>query len=117
MKRGEIWKVNLDPAVGAEIKKTRPCVIVGRDALSKLPLTIVVPLTDWNQAFAQADWHVLVKSTAQNGLSKDSSADTYQVRSISVNRLVEKLGEISITVMAQIGQGLVLSLALDKLVV
>lgn len=45
MKRGEVWQVNLDPTIGAEIKKNRPCVIVNRDALARLPLKIVVPLT------------------------------------------------------------------------
>ncbi len=34
MKRGEVWQANLDPTVGAEIKKNRPCVIVNRDTLA-----------------------------------------------------------------------------------
>ncbi|MBK9716018.1 MAG: type II toxin-antitoxin system PemK/MazF family toxin [Saprospiraceae bacterium] len=37
MKRGEIWLLNLDPAVEAEIHKTRPCIIVSVDQLGKLP--------------------------------------------------------------------------------
>jgi mRNA-degrading endonuclease toxin of MazEF toxin-antitoxin module len=35
MKRGEIWLINLDPTIGAEIRKTRPAVIVNDDALEK----------------------------------------------------------------------------------
>ena len=42
MKRGEIWLLNLDPTIGAEIKKTRPAVIVNHDHLGKLPLKIIV---------------------------------------------------------------------------
>lgn len=47
MKQGEIWLINLDPTIGAEIKKTRPAIIVNDNSLGKLPLKIIVPLTDW----------------------------------------------------------------------
>lgn len=113
MKRGEVWEVNLDPTIGAEIKKIRPCVLVNRDALARLPLKIIVPLTEWKESFRRAPWHVPVESTSQNGLTKKTSADTYQVRSISEERLVRKLGEISDSVMQMIGIGLALSLGLN----
>ena len=48
MRREEIWLVSLDPTVGSEIRKTRPAVIASSDALRKLPLPIVVPITRWN---------------------------------------------------------------------
>lgn len=44
MKRGEIWLINLDPTVGAEIRKSRPAVIVNDDALGKLPLKLLCRL-------------------------------------------------------------------------
>jgi len=47
MRRGEIWLINLDPTVGAEIRKTRPAVIVNDDAIGILPLKVIVPVTDW----------------------------------------------------------------------
>ena len=114
MKRGAVWEVNLDPTIGAEIKKIRPCVVVSRDALARLPLKIIVPLTEWDQRFETAPWHVPVEPTPENGLSKKSSADTYQVRSISEKRLVRRLGILSDQVMERIGDGLALSLALGK---
>jgi mRNA interferase MazF len=46
MKQGEIWLINLDPAFGTEIKKTRPAIIVSDDSLGKLPLKVIVPITD-----------------------------------------------------------------------
>jgi len=113
MRSGEVWEVNLDPTIGVEIKKVRPCVIVNRDALARLPLKIIVPLTEWNEGFARAPWHVLVEATPTNGLSKKSSADTYQVRSISEARLIKRLGELSDQVMDEINKGLSISLALD----
>ncbi len=45
--RGEIWKVSLDPTVGAEIRKTRPVVVVSSDAVGVLPIKLVAPLTEW----------------------------------------------------------------------
>jgi len=113
MKRSEVWEVNLDPTIGAEIQKTRPCVIVNRDALAKLPLKIIVPLTEWDPSYASAPWHIPIDSTPTNGLAKKSSADTFQVRSVSQHRLVRRLGVLPEDTMAKIAQGLKISLALD----
>ena len=46
MLRGEVWLINLDATVGAEIRKTRPAVIVSADAIGVLPLRVVVPLAE-----------------------------------------------------------------------
>jgi mRNA interferase MazF len=56
--RGEIWLINFDPSVGAEIQKLRPAVVVSDDAIGKLPLRIVVPITDWQPNFANYPWFV-----------------------------------------------------------
>jgi len=74
-KRGDVWLVNFDPTVGAEIRKVRPAVVLSVAGVGRLPLRIVVPLTDWKQHYAQASWFVAVPATAANGLSKDSGAD------------------------------------------
>ena len=113
MRRGEVWEVRLDPTQGSEIKKIRPCVIVSNDLMGRLSLKIVVPLTTWKSSFKNAPWHVFVEKTAENGLSKSSSADTFQVRSISESRLVKKLGTLVPKEMEKINQGLSISLSLD----
>lgn len=112
MKRGEVWLVNLDPAIGAEIRKSRPCVIVSRDAFALLPLRIVVPITAWDDRFAVAPWHIPIERTKENGLRKKSSADTFQVRSISEQRLMRRVGQLSDDVMSSIDAALALCLAL-----
>lgn len=79
MKQGEIWLINLDPTVGAEIRKTRPAVIVNDNALGKLPLKIIVPITDWKPQYAVALWMTKLEPNKQNGLDKASAADAFQI--------------------------------------
>ena len=105
--------MNLDPTVGSEIRKKRPAVIVSRDSIGILPLKIVVPITGWKDEFAQAPWLVPVERDPANGLDKKSAADTFQVRSVSEQRLVERLGELSTEEMQRIEEGLALTLKLD----
>ncbi len=102
MKQNEVWLINLDPTIGAEIKKTRPAIIVNDNALGKLPLKIVVPLTDWKNRYEIAPWMIKIEPTSINGLNKSSSADCFQIRSLSQKRFVNKLGEVSSTVMSEI---------------
>jgi mRNA interferase MazF len=94
-RRGEVWRVEFDPARGAEIQKTRPAVVVNVATAGKLPLRVIVPLTGWHAAFAHAFWMVPIEPTPGNSLSKTSAADAFQVRSFSVERFVEKVGELS----------------------
>jgi mRNA interferase MazF len=51
-KRGEIWLVNFDPTVGAEIKKVRPAVVISSDSVGKLPIKLIAPITDWKTYFS-----------------------------------------------------------------
>jgi mRNA interferase MazF len=104
MQRGEIWLVNLDPTVGSEIRKTRPAVIVSSDLIGILPLKVIVPLTEWRERYANAPWMVRIDAEDQNGLAKTSAADGLQIRSISHQRLVKKLGLLQPIQVAQIVQ-------------
>lgn len=92
MKQSEIWLIDLNPTKGAEIHKIRPGVIVNDNALGKLPLKIIVPITDWKDRYEIAPWMVKIEPDAENGLNKISTADCFQIRSISQERLIKKLG-------------------------
>lgn len=94
MKQGEIWLIDLDPTKGAEIQKKKPAVIVNDNSLGRLPLKIIVPITDWKEHYIIAPWMVKIESSNTNGLSKTSSADCFQIRSLSQERLIKKLGYI-----------------------
>jgi mRNA interferase MazF len=115
MFRGEIWSVNLDPTIGSEIRKTRPAVIVSRDSIGILPLKIVVPITGWRDEFSQAPWLVPLERDPQTGLVKKSAADALQVRSVSQERLVERLGQLDNGSMERIGAALALTLDIENL--
>ncbi|HEY9175467.1 MAG TPA: type II toxin-antitoxin system PemK/MazF family toxin [Verrucomicrobiae bacterium] len=93
--RGEIWEVEFRPAVGAEIRKARPAVVINVPELGRLPLCIVVPITEWRPTFAEYAWFVHLPPTPQNGLAKESGADAFQVKSVSEDRLQRRLGRIT----------------------
>ena len=94
MKQGEIWIVNLDPSIGAEIKKSRPCVIVNDDAVGILPLKIIAPITGYKDKFNNVPWMVTLNPGNENGLDKKSVIDLFQVRSVAEERLIERVGMI-----------------------
>ncbi|MBI5649071.1 MAG: type II toxin-antitoxin system PemK/MazF family toxin [Chloroflexi bacterium] len=113
MRRGEVWLVNLDPTIGAEIKKTRPAVIVNDDAIGILPLKVIVPITDWKDRYAVAQWMVRIDPDAENGLTKISAADAFQVRSVAQERLTQRIGELSEPLMEKITTALAVVLGIE----
>jgi mRNA interferase MazF len=94
-KRSEVWLVRFDPLQGAEIRKIRPAVVLSVDAIGRLPLRIVVPITDWKPIYASLSWFAFLPVTPGNGLAKDSGADAFQVKSVSETRFVRRLGAVT----------------------
>jgi mRNA interferase MazF len=110
-KRGEVHVVNLDPTVGREIQKRRPCVVVSTDIVNvSSDLLIIVPITD---AIGKTG-HIHI-SIPQNegGLKKPSVANCLQIRAVSTDRILEKWGHLSAGTMQRIDAGLRLTLGLD----
>ena len=93
-KHGEIWSVQFNPAVGAEMRKVRPALVVSLDSIGRLPLRLVVPITDWNPRFSSLGWFVFLAADASNNLMKDSGVDAFQVKSVSLQRFVRKIGTV-----------------------
>jgi mRNA interferase MazF len=114
MKRSEVWLINLDPTVGAEIRKTRPAIVVNHDGLGILPLRVVVPITDWKDRYAIADWMVKLEPDSFNNLTKPSCADCFQVRSVSQDRFIRKLGQLNDGKMLEIEKALALVLKIKQ---
>ena len=113
MNRGEVWLINLDPTVGREIRKTRPSVIVNDDAIGVLPLKVIDPVTEWKDHYAVAPWMIRLEPDAENGLDKPSAADAFQVRSVSQERFVRRLGRLADSVMQEITRALAIVLSIE----
>ncbi len=81
-------------------------MIVNDNTLGKLPLKIIVPLTDWKDRYEIAPWMVKVILDRQNKLAKDSSADCFQIRSVAEERCIKKVGQVDIETMNKVRKAL-----------
>jgi mRNA interferase MazF len=88
--RGEIRWVKLDPTIGAEIQKTRSCLILQNDTMNQYgQLTIAIP---FRPGIKQAPYVVNVVASNSNGLDKDRFLDVAQIRSIDGQRVLGLVG-------------------------
>ncbi|MHB1947769.1 MAG: type II toxin-antitoxin system PemK/MazF family toxin [Gammaproteobacteria bacterium] len=113
MKRGEIYYANLDPTIGAEIKKKRPVLVISNDANNKASSTItVIPITsNTNKIYP---FEVLLEQK-DSGLIKPSKAQCHQIRTISKLRIAGKrAGFVNATILRRIQSALELHLDFDR---
>lgn len=113
MRRGEVWLVEFDPTVGDEIRKLRPAVLVSDEGVGVLSLKVVVPVTKWQERFMERKWMALLEPTTENGLTKRSAADAFQVNSVSTERFVRQIGTLSETEMQAITRALALVMKIE----
>ena len=110
--RGDVVEVNLDPTVGTEIKKTRPCVVVQNNVGNRHSRrTIIVPVTSAEHIVKPFAIHVPV-SHGEGGLRKPSIILCDQIRAVGKSRLVRILGRLSSPTMEKLDKALKISLAL-----
>jgi mRNA interferase MazF len=107
-RRGEIWLVDFDPAVGAEIQKVRPAVVIGVNSIGRLPLRMVVPITDWKIRYVNYPWIVELPASPNSWLAKNSGADAFQTKSVSQTRFVRLLGQITVAQLDDIASAIAL---------
>lgn len=115
MRRGEIVTVSFDPAQGSEASKTRPAVIVSNDAANATATRLrrgvitVVPVTSNNTRVYP--FQVLLPA-GQTGLSHDSKAQAEQVRSVAVERIGRRVGQLPAALVTELDQALRVHLSL-----
>jgi len=87
MKRFEVYLINLDPTVGKEVKKTRPCLIISPDEMNEhISTVIIAPMTSRVRNYPSRITCVFQGKKGQIVLD--------QIRTVDKNRLVKKLGAI-----------------------
>lgn len=87
VKRGEVWLAALDPTMGSEIQKTRPCLVISPDELNAhLRTVIVVPMTTGSRP---APFRVALRFKGKDGLILPD-----QMRTIDKARLEKRLGKV-----------------------
>lgn len=97
-----MWWLDLNPTVGAEMQKVRPVVVVSSDAVGRLPLRLVAPVTGWQERFALNLWHVRIDPDPTNSLTKVSAVDALQVRCVAIERFRQRLGRVSASLLDEI---------------
>jgi len=114
LKSGDIFWVNLDPALGDEIQKKRPVVVLNQGHEKNLKLSIVVPITGWKKSWEDNPFFVVINPNQQNGLQKKSAIDCYQIRAISHNRFMDHIGRVTEMQMSELKRSISLILDLDS---
>lgn len=115
MRRGEIVTVRFDPARGAEARKTRPAVVVSNDAANATAARLgrgvitVVPVTS---SISRVYPFQVLLPAGRTGLLHDSKAQAEQVRSVAVERVGPRLGQLPPALVAELDRALRLHLSL-----
>jgi mRNA interferase MazF len=103
-KRGQVWWVDHDPALGSEPAMTRPSIVVSSDEHNEfMPTVTVCPLT--SSIKRVYDFEVYM-TEGDGGIPKDSKAQPQLVRTISKQRLIGYLGTVSETTLELVDEGL-----------
>lgn len=110
-KRGEVYLVNFDPAVGSEIKKTRPALVLQNDIGNQYSsVTIVAAITSQFEELLYPT-EVFINAP-EGGLPRDSVVLLNQIRSIDKQRLVQRMGIVNRSTLEKISRAIEISLGL-----
>ena len=109
--RGQIWLVSLDPAIGSEIKKTRPVLVISNDLNNQYAETVtILPISDMGQKVYPFE---VLLSSEDAGLNKPSKIKCQQIRTVDKKRFIKPLGAIHKNLFPQVDQAIKTHLGID----
>ncbi len=109
---GDVVLLDLNPTRGDEKNKTRPCLIIQKK-ITPLHLVTVLPITDDN-SHRNGLFFVVIPDYKKTGLTKKSVIDCYQIRTVSLNRIVKKMGVIDQELVDKIKESMALILGIHS---
>lgn len=112
-RRGEVYLVQFDPAIGAEIKKTRPALILQNDLANRHSVVTIVAAITSKFDFPLYPSEVLVKSP-EGGLNVDSVVAMNQIRTIDRQRLLKRLGYLTPETMIRVDRAVLSSFGIVR---
>jgi mRNA interferase MazF len=112
--RGEIYLTALDPAVGHEIKKTRPALVIQNDVTNQYGMTTIIAAITSRVSTPPYPNEVVVQPIG-TGLEIVSTVRLDQIRTVDRKRLIKRLGKVSPEVMRKVDEAIKISLGLVAL--
>jgi mRNA interferase MazF len=115
---GDIVRVSLDPAIGHEKQKERFCLVIEKGS-SHLNLIIILPITN-DTGNRNSQFYIPITNLKEAGLHKPSVIDCYQIRTVSIERLVKgkfgafTIGKVDEAVLFEVRQKLAWLLDIDE---
>ena len=112
IRRGDVFRVRLDPTIGNEIRKTRPSVVVSNDQACRFDTVVqIVPVTGLSDRPVR---HYEARvSSAESGLTKPSRAVANQIRTVAKERLLERIGRLDSSEISALEKAIAIQLGLS----
>jgi mRNA interferase MazF len=112
-KRGEVWLADLNPTQGSEQTGVSPVIVFQNDLVSQFSTTtIAIPLST-NQRRAELPICLLIEQ-GNGGLSQDSVALCFQMRVLDKTRLIRRLGQLTLEIIAQLEEVVLITLGYES---
>jgi mRNA interferase MazF len=111
IKRGDVWLVNFDPTIGAEVQKKRPALVVSNNLNNEFaPVVTVLPFS--SNVSRVYPFEVFIPEKV--GIKKASKAMANQIRTVSKERILHKLGSLPAKLIVAVEEAILLHLDIDR---
>jgi mRNA interferase MazF len=111
--RGEVWIIDLNPTIGSEQQKERPCLVISSNGLNAADLRVIVPLSTRKDKYAK--YQFIVRAGQSYGLPRGDASDcaalAFHVRSLSTQRFLRMQRVMEQAIVEQVALAVALCVA------